>query len=122
MEFFDNLKSIRDATGEKVAYVFTSFRKFAKIFPTSNYNELISRFVSTEYIKPLIPADQKVILHNLLQKYHIPYAKTLEETILSLSGGHVQYIHLCVLIAHELFDTRNHISSHLLKKEIQEER
>jgi DNA-binding winged helix-turn-helix (wHTH) protein len=121
LEFFDNLKSIRDATGEILAYVFTSFRKMSKIFPTAIDNELVSRFVTTEYIRPLTLADQRVMLHVLLQQYQVPETKPLEETILTLSNGHVQYLRLCVIIAHEFFQEKHTINTYQLTREIEED-
>ncbi len=121
IEFFDNLKSIRDATGHKLSYVFTSFRELAETFPVANDNELISRFLNTMYIKPLSFSDERLIMETLLKKYNLELPQAFQDLILVLAGGHIQYLHLCMIIAYELFRTNTNIQRDELIQEIEQD-
>lgn len=123
IEFFDNLKSIKDASEQKLSYVFTSFREIQNIFPAASENELISRFISTVYIRPLGLGDQHIVIDRLIQKYTLTASPQLKEKLLEYAGGHIQYLHLSVIICYEQQKTgKKHNVSHYLQEISDDER
>lgn len=123
LEFFDNLKSIRDAADQKVAYVFTSYRELSQLFPQVVENELLSRFLYTIYIKPLSQTDQKAMIDILLNKYLVKLPQEIKDMVLRISGGHAQYLHLFVLVSIEMLKKQQEITEKsFVKKLLYDER
>ena len=96
-EFFANLVGLRDATAERLAYVFSSFRTLEQIAPKVFERKLLSEFSHPMYIKPANAVDASVIFERLAKKYGLA-SGTLEERILELCGGHVQYLQLASIV------------------------
>jgi len=108
-EFFDNLQGLKDASSHKLSFVFTSFRELEKLAPDVFHRKSLSDFSYIQYIKPAGIEDMHVILNTLVQRYTVTIDKDKEflENIILLSGGHVQYLHLGVIILYELKKKQN---------------
>jgi len=123
IEFFDNLKSIRDGADQKLSYVFTSYRELSQLFPLATENELLSRFLHTIYIKPLSHTDQKAMIDILVNKYQVTLPQNIKEMIVNISGGHAQYLHLRILVALEMLKKKETITeTSFTQKLLQDER
>jgi len=88
-DFFANLQGLREATGQNLSYVFTSFRSISEIVPL---------FTHAMYIKPAQRRDCEIILKALRAKYRITLAGRLSQKIVQISGGHAQYLYLSMLV------------------------
>lgn len=96
-QFYANLVGLREATGERLAYVFTSFRTLDRIAPEVFERKLMSEFSQEMYVKPAEEADFEIIFKSLAAKYHLPNGEVAKE-LLKLCGGHVQYLQLASII------------------------
>ncbi len=114
--FFNNLIGLKDSAAGKLAYVFTSFRALDEISPKVFPRKLLSVFSHPMYLKPAQTPDVKIIFEAFERRYNLEPSKELEEEILRLCGGHIQYLHLSLIVlnqklkdqdieADELFET-----------------
>lgn len=97
-EFFANLVGLRDATDQKLSYVFTSFRTLDQIAPKVFERRLLSVFSHPLYIKPAEKEDFKTIFQALVKKYKLVVDGQIEARIWELCGGHVQYLQLAAIV------------------------
>lgn len=100
-EFFNNLQSLKDAAQHKLSYVFTSFRELDALMPNVFHRKDLSLFSRVVYITPTNPEDSMTILQTMGKQYKVTIAQDLADKIITLSGGHVQYIQLALLILSE---------------------
>lgn len=100
-EFFGNLQGLRDATNRQMSYVFTSYRPLYELKPEVFTKSTLTLFSKNMYMKPAKSIDAKIILAMLLERYQLSLPDTVQDTLLTLSGGHVHYLHLSVLKLHE---------------------
>lgn len=118
--FFDNLKGLRDAASEKVAYVFTSYRSLNDLFPTAKPS--LSSLSQTYYIKPAKISDMAVIYSTYKKRYALLLPTALEQELFSITGGNVQYMQLAVIIFNELTHKKLVTKDDLLHVLISDER
>lgn len=97
-DFFGNLEGLVDATGQKLAYVFTSYKSLGEIAPVLFEKKYLTLFSHKLYIKPANETDTKVIFETFQKKYNLDLDAKLTTQILLLSGGHVQYLQLTLII------------------------
>lgn len=95
--FYANLVGLREATAERLAYVFTSFRTLDRIAPEVFERKLMSEFSHEMYLQPAKRDDVEVIFSGLAKKYALPSGK-LKQEIIELCGGHVQYLQLAAIV------------------------
>jgi len=100
-EFVDNLQGLRDATHEKLCYVFTSYRSLDALCPQAFSKASLSTFTQLMYIRPLLDADMKIIIQEYKKHYALEIDKDLEVKILRLVGGNVQYLQVLLVILSE---------------------
>jgi hypothetical protein len=119
--FFDNLQGLRDSTNQKLAYVFTSNRNVHELSPHALPGNHGTGFTDTLYIKPALTKDARWILETFEKRYQIQLLDEIRDMILTLAGGHVQYLQLSLLALHqELQKTRislSDLSKYLLSDE-----
>lgn len=96
-EFFNNLEGLREATGHKLSYVFTSFRTLEDITPDFLPGKSISN-LSSLYLKPATKDDMRIIFDTLENYYNVSPSPEILEKIVDASGGHVQYLQLALII------------------------
>lgn len=99
--FLDNLQGLRDATNEKVAYVFTSFRSLDVLSPSAFTKAELSAFSQTMYIKPSSLEDMRVISQHYMERYGLVLDESLTEEVLKLVGGNAQYLQLALIFLTE---------------------
>ncbi|MCR4324374.1 MAG: helix-turn-helix domain-containing protein [Candidatus Curtissbacteria bacterium] len=100
-DFFANLVGLQTASANKLAYVFTSFRTLDEISPSVFSRKLLSVFSHPIYMEPAQEKDTKVIFETYEQKYNVKPSAEVEQEILKLSGGHVQYLQLSLIILNQ---------------------
>lgn len=100
-EFFANLQGLKEATGQKLSYVFTSFRSLDVIAPTVFSRKSLSVFSNLVHLKPASEPDMRMLSKSFEDKYSITASDELLSTLIELSGGHVQYLQLSLLVIHQ---------------------
>lgn len=116
-EFFNNLQGLKEAAHQKLSYVFTSYRPLYDLAPSVFPKSVLSVFARDMFLAPAAPADMKIIFGTLAQRYHTNVTEDVRDALISLSGGHVQYLHLAIL---KLYEEKNHptdLLSHLASDE-----
>ena len=98
-ELMSNLSGIRSATGQKVSYVFTSFRPITQLLPNAFPKN--SFMLDTLYFKPAKKDDSKIIFETFEKRYQTSPSKEIFNKILDLSQGHVQYLQLALIVLHQ---------------------
>ncbi len=99
LSFFDNLESLRHATQEKVAYVFTSYRELDKLFAAEKAGLAIH--THTTYFKPANENDMEIIYNAYSKRYPLSLTKSLKSSLFTTVGGHNQYLQLAMVILGE---------------------
>lgn len=97
-QFFANLEGLIDATGQKLVCVFTSFRTVDEISKIELDRNFLHVFSNVIYVKPTYQADTKTILNTFKKRYKLSVGGDVIRRIVEVSGGHVQYLHLSILI------------------------
>lgn len=97
-QFYANLVGMREATGHRLAYVFTSFRSLSEIAPAVFDRKMLSEFSHQVHVKPALRADFKIILESLAAKYKLLLTANLENELWELCGGHIQYLNLAAIV------------------------
>lgn len=100
-ELFRNLQGMIDATNQKLAYVFTSYRELNTLMPEVFDKHAVACFADTLYLKPASEEDSMIIAQSLLERYHMDLSADLQKQFISLSGGHVQYLSFLLSVVHE---------------------
>lgn len=100
-EFFNNLQALKDATHQKLSYVFTSFRELDALAPNVFHRKELSLFSHVMYVPPATTLDSKTILKTITEKYAMELPENIEKMAIACAGGHVQYLQLSMLILHE---------------------
>jgi hypothetical protein len=99
--FFDNLVGLRDATHQRLCYVFTSFRSLDVLSPGVFPKASLSVFSHLMYIPPASTADMQVIYAALNKRYQLRLSSVLETALFTMVAGNVQYLQLALIILNE---------------------
>ncbi len=94
-EFFANIKGLKES-GQHVSYVFTSYRPLSEIIPVFSRSAM-SGFIHELYLKPASNTDMKNIASAFQKQYDVNFMPAVLDEVMRLSGGHVQYLHLCLI-------------------------
>lgn len=121
-EFFNNLLGLREATAHKLSYVFTSFRTLNELAPDVFKKEAISVFSQSMYVKPAEYKDIVTIFNTFKNRYQLSVKDEIRDKILGLSGGHVQYLQLSLIILKELIQESKDIKEDIENKILSDER
>lgn len=97
-QFFSNLEGLVDSSARKLAYVFTSFRKIDELAGEKLSRNFLQVFQNIIYIKPANIPDTKVVFDAFKRRYKISPKRRLEKKLIDVSGGHIQYLHLAIII------------------------
>ncbi len=96
-EFFSNLLGLGEAVGKKLSYVFTSYRPLPDLSPDVFLKAHVSVFSHDMYLRPATMDDMRTILQTLELQYHVALDKKTQESLITLSGGYVQYLQLGII-------------------------
>jgi len=100
-ELFGNLQGLKDAVGQKVSYVFTSFRGLTDLAPHVFIKSSVSLFAQNMYIKPAEKNDTKTIFDTYKTKHKLFLSDSLENSLFEVVDGYVQYLQLALISLHE---------------------
>jgi hypothetical protein len=99
--FFDNLQGLKDAAHQRLVYVFTGYRSLDSLSPSVFPKASLSVFSHPMYIKPAKLEDAKIIYETYKDRYKLILPPEIEQEVLSLANGYVQYLQLSLIILHE---------------------
>ena len=97
-QFFSNLESLIDSSGRKLSYVFTSFRRIDEVAGVQFSRNFLHVFQNIIYIKPANSKDTKIVFDAFKKRYKISPKRMFEKKLIDASGGHIQYVHLAIII------------------------
>ncbi len=100
-EFVDNLQGLRDATHEKLSYVFTSYRSLDALCPQAFTKASLNAFSQLMYVRPLVDDDMRIIIQEYKKRYALQIDEELESQLLKFVGGNVQYMQVVLVILSE---------------------
>ncbi|OGH24007.1 MAG: hypothetical protein A2698_00460 [Candidatus Levybacteria bacterium RIFCSPHIGHO2_01_FULL_42_15] len=100
-EFFANLQGLKDATHQKLAYVFTSFRSLDELEPHVFSPASLSVFCHNMYIKPAKPLDTRIIYESYKDRYQFLLSHSLKTSLFDTVDGYIQYLQLSLIILGE---------------------
>jgi len=100
-ELFGNLQGLKDASNQKVSYVFTSFRGLTDLEPNVFTKSSLSLFARNMYIRPAEKKDTKTIFDTYKIKYKLSISSSLESYVFEVIDGYVQYVQLALISFHE---------------------
>lgn len=100
-EFFGNLQGLRDATNQKLSYVFTSFRSLNKLSPAVFTKASLGVFSNDIYIKPAQKKDTQVIFKAYRSRYKLKLSSLGENQLFDIVDGYVQYLQLALISLNE---------------------
>lgn len=99
---YDNLQGLKDATHQKLSYVFTGYQTLDKLSPDVFTKASLSVFMHTQYVKPSSVKDTQTIYQEFRTRYEFDLDQQAEERLLALAGGHVQYLQIALILLNEL--------------------
>lgn len=120
LEFFSNLQSLKEASRQKLSFVFTSFRALYYLAPNVFTKQNLAVFAQNQFIPPASDTDMEIILNSLVQRYELKLKPETIKTALKLAGGHVHYLQLMLLRFQKnnaLFEEQPNILEYLAKDE-----
>jgi len=96
--FFANLEGLIDLTHHRLAFVFTSFRKMDEIVDGQISRNFLQVFANTLFLAPADFGDAKIIFDTFKKRYKLKIRGAVERELIRMSGGHVQLLHLTILV------------------------
>jgi len=96
-EFFDNLQGLKDATNQRISYVFTSYRGLDKLAPMVFTKSSLSMFSHNMYIKPAKREDVEVASREYQQQNEQHILPELQNWLFDFVDGYIQYLQLSLI-------------------------
>ncbi|MBI2430812.1 MAG: helix-turn-helix domain-containing protein [Candidatus Levybacteria bacterium] len=97
-EFFDNLQGLKDATHQKMSYVFTSYRGLDKLAPSVFTKSSLSMFSHDMYIKPVRQEDVRVVCKSYQKMYRQHLPLDVRSWLHEIVDGYIQYLQLGLIL------------------------
>ncbi len=120
--FFDNLQGLKDATHQKLSYVFTSYRSLDELSPSVFTPASLSLFCKNMYMSLAHRSDMETIYETYASRYGLELPVELQHSVLNLVSGYVQYLQLSLIILHENKDKLPQNMQELFSLLVQDER
>lgn len=105
-EIFSILEGLIDSCSQKLSYVFTSFRTIDEISKESLDRNFLHVFSNIHFLKPANFKDTKTIFDTFKKRYRLKVKSSIEKKLIEISGGHVQYLHLSIIILMQKSDKK----------------
>ncbi len=124
-EFFNNLQGLIETTNNQLAFVFTSVRPLDQIRPNIFTREELTTFSHLMYLMPAKAKDAEIMHNSIVHRYNQPYPDEIKQSLIKITGGHMQYLYLAGIIMYEKVNGKPFkASSHddLLELLLQDER
>lgn len=116
-QFFDNLQGLKDATHQKLSFVFTGYQTLDALAPHVFSKADLSVFMHTQFIKPCTREDMEIIAQQFISKYNLKLDDAVITKLCQLSGGHVHYLQLALILIHENSQVINSLEQSILSDE-----
>ncbi len=100
-ELFANLQGLKDATHQRLSYVFTSFRSLDELSPDVFTKASLSVFAHEMYMQPADKEDMRIAYQTYQLRYHLELKPVIEEALFSFVSGHMQYLQLALIVLNE---------------------
>lgn len=100
-EFFANLEGLKDSTHNKLSFVFTTSRGLNSISPKVFSHTSLSLAESQIFLKPASEADLRTICDAYIKRFGLRISEELENELIRLTGGYVQYLQLALISLNE---------------------
>lgn len=100
-EFFANLEGIKSATHNKLSYVFTTSRGLNSISPKVFSHTSLSLAEAEIFLKPASDQDLRTICDAYIKRFGLRISEELENELIRLTGGYVQYLQLALIALNE---------------------
>ncbi len=100
-EFFANIQGLRDATHQRLAYVFTSFKSLDVLFPDIFNKQALNVFAKNVHLQPAEEKDIEAIYQTYCSRYDKESLNKIKKELLGLTDGYVQFLQLGLIVLHE---------------------
>lgn len=100
-ELYANLQGLRDATHEKVSYVFTGVRSLDFLAPAVFTKSSLSMFAYDIYLRPAKSHDIQVIFETYKKQYGLTLSPALQKSLFRYVDGYIQYLQLALIALRE---------------------
>lgn len=100
-QFFANLQSIIDIAQEHISYIFTSYLPFSSLCPQIYTAASFSMLTKTYYLLPGDADDLYPIIEAFERQRGITIPKSVQESLIAVTGGHVQLLQLSLIVIAE---------------------
>ena len=99
--FFDNLEGLLNATGNKLSYVFTSFRPLVDLSPEVFSGNPLPFYCENMYLPLASLKDMETIFTAYNSRYRLKLAEETKKELFKFVNGHIQYLQLSLLTLRE---------------------
>lgn len=120
--FIDNLGALISASGDKLSYVFTSFRQLTELSPEAFLGNTMSFYRQNMYMTLASTEDLEIIIKTHNDQYQLKLSSKTKEDLFRITGGHVQYLQLSLLALRELDKPNSITEVNLLEFLLRDER
>lgn len=101
-QFLYNLEGLKDATHNKLSYVFTTYRRLDHLSPRIFNLTSLSLASNNIYLQPVKKSDLLTITETYLKHYHLKIPAPIKKALFELVDGYVQYLQLALIILNEV--------------------
>lgn len=120
--FFDNLGGLLSASGDKLSYIFTSFRQLTEFSPEVSLGIPMPFYCENTYMSLADLQDMEIIFKAYNDQYRLKLSSRTKEELFHLTGGHIQYLQLSLLALRELDKSNAITDANLLEFLLGDER
>lgn len=120
-EFIANLEGIKDATNNKLAFVFTTARGLNSVSPKVFSHTSLSLAESEIFLGPASETDLEIISDAYIKRFGLHISEEIERELINLTGGYIQYLQLALITLNEP-DTHIKTPKDLFKFLLEDER
>lgn len=100
-EFLYNLEGLKDATHNKLSFIFTTYRRLDHLSPKIFNLTSLSLTSNNIYIKPAKLKDLEILAQTYINHYNLKLSKVIKKALFDFVDGFVQYMQLALIILHE---------------------
>lgn len=100
-DFFANLEGIQTSTHNKLSFVFTTSRGLDSVSPKVFSHTSLSLAQAQIFLKPAEEKDLRTICDAYIKRFGLRISEDLENELIRLTGGYVQYLQLALISLNE---------------------
>ncbi len=119
-EFFDNLQGLKDATHQRMSYIFTGYRGLATLAPAVFTKSALSLFAHDMYVKPAKREDIEIVCSYYQKQNEQELSIKTKEDLLDIADGYVQYLLITLILLRERkisFENKEELFAYLVGDE-----